>query len=628
MHKNDLINPSNPSDNSSPILICGDVFSLPLEILHHTMPDVALTRQQPNKADVSKQKKMAHAIATSQISRQEAERLSFHAVISRLIASIVNEGLAQCSWNETRQEGMLRQSFSNVRDAATISFSLRDAMFTDPSKNVTFMDPQDITQGRVLLHTKEHSSNLSISDFMHTISDWNGFDRDKVDSIIQELDSCYENAILRYLSPPATPTLDTEPIEWEQSLIEGHATHPMFRSRMSVTNDVQVLDPERLLTIKIRFIAFPRDQLIVFGNYPRDIMPLFEKLGIRDDDATNQVIPIHEHHMGHVKARFGHLAYDILDASCDARAQASTRTVVPWDLNTNKPLLDNLALKLPLGIKITSALRTITPWTTQVGVELNKHWPNMHHLDTQILHVCRELASFSNSSPDYDIAKFVSCIVREEATTWVRPGESVALCAALVEKSNGGRGEAVVVTAWGLDTPAKRVAFLESYVDLLLRALLPPIIHHGFAFEAHGQNMLVHYDKSTGTLLGFSTRDFGGIKVWQDQFEKSTGHRIKMLKDNATESHSLKEMFDVAYHTLIQSHLHRLIRALDLHSTREGWKILRRALERQIPKDHELYAAWLDKDTSSYKAFIRMKAEGLYRDYTYVDVPNLLNLGR
>jgi hypothetical protein len=36
-----------------------------------------------------------------------------------------------------------------------------------------------------------------------------------------------------YLNPPPAPIIASTPIEWEQSIITGHPTHPMHRTRLS-----------------------------------------------------------------------------------------------------------------------------------------------------------------------------------------------------------------------------------------------------------------------------------------------------------------------------------------------------------------------------------------------------------
>lgn len=46
---------------------------------------------------------------------------------------------------------------------------------------------------------------------------------------------------------------------------------------------------------------------------------------------------------------------------------------------------------------------------------------------------------------------------------------------------------------------------------------------------------MLHYNVATGKLLGFSIRDFGALKVWQDDMFASIGERVELLKGNAAE---------------------------------------------------------------------------------------------
>lgn len=71
-----------------------------------------------------------------------------------------------------------------------------------------------------------------------------------------------------------------------------------------------------------------------------------------------------------------------------------------------------------------------------------------------------------------------------------------------------------------------------SYIHLALEAFLPPCIHNGVAFEAHGQNTLARFDIKTKKLLGFVIRDFGGIKVHQETLRQSCGAEIDVLPDS------------------------------------------------------------------------------------------------
>ena len=141
---------------------------------------------------------------------------------------------------------------------------------------------------------------------------------------------------------------------------------------------------------------------------------------------------------------------------------------------------------------------------------------------------------------------------------------------------------------------------------------------------------MLHYEVATGQLLGFSIRDLAGVRIHQPTFAAATGHRVNLILNNCNDAPDLQEVHSKAFHALIQTHLYRVVRSLGLHSDREGyagWKVVRRALERHVPEG-ELRRDWLETGTAHYKCFLRMRIGGLYRDYVYMDIPNLLDLGR
>ncbi|CAG8706738.1 15138_t:CDS:1, partial [Dentiscutata heterogama] len=73
-------------------------------------------------------------------------------------------------------------------------------------------------------------------------------------------------------------------------------------------------------------------------------------------------------------------------------------------------------------------------------------------------------------------------------------------------------------------------------------------------------------------------------------------------------------VYTLLYHTLILCHIYRFIRALNLHYSGVGWKIVREHLSEIIPRDHLLWKLWLEDKVTKMKCFVRMKYEKLYRD--------------
>ncbi|KAI9505612.1 IucC family-domain-containing protein [Coemansia spiralis] len=466
---------------------------------------------------------------------------------------------------------------------------------------------------------------------MRLVGKWNSYSSAAVDNICCELASSIENQAYAYKNrPPAPSVAFSTAIEWEQSIVEGHATHPMHRARYAVPPLEHIAPDTDFFHLRLAFIAVPRSEVRIEGNLEELLDPLYgntdmdsaDKQGsqyILDyvDRSVEIVLPVHPLHLPAVQAMFAFAR--VLPFSVPAEAQASLRTVRP---SAFMPLGYNI--KLPLGIKVSSSLRTITPWSTYVGPRITKVIPMLLRgmATGEPLLIAGEPASAVSTSPDFDIAKYLSCVIREDPEFICRSrGERVILAAALTTYDDS--GTSTIVQQWNLDTQEKRRAFLQAYAEKLFDAFLPPIINHGFAFEAHPQNSLLRIDAETGEIRGFIVRDFGGIKVHRETFKQSSGIYIDMLPNSCTDAQSMYEVYDLAYHTLVQCQLHRLVRALKLHYKGNGWAIVRKAFEQRVPESHSLRSTWY-QESFDLKCFVTMKVDGLYRDYIYRKVPNVL----
>ncbi|PIA14897.1 hypothetical protein COEREDRAFT_45656 [Coemansia reversa NRRL 1564] len=449
--------------------------------------------------------------------------------------------------------------------------------------------------------------------------------------LCDELDNSADNQARAYMNRRPDPDIFTSTaIEWEQSIIEGHATHPMHRARHAVSPLKPVGSDTDFSCPNLAFVAVPRSEIRVEGALEELLTPLYSHAEAERPDLDSGqfildyidrshelVLPAHPLHLPAILHMFPSVRQ--LPFSAPASAQVSLRTVCPEAF-----MSFGYAIKLPLGIKVSSALRTITPWSTFVGPRITQVIPQILHrapVEGALL-IAGEPASAVSTNPDFDIAKYLSCIVREDPEHICRPrGERVIVAAALTNYTD--KGESAVIKQWSLGSQTQRRDFLKSYTDKLLDAFLPPILNHGFAFEAHPQNTLLRIDAKSGALKGFVVRDFGGVKVHRETFRLSTGVDIEMLPDACTDAKNMYEVFDLAYHTLVQCQLHRLIRALDLHYHGDGWDIVRKSFEQRVSKDHPLHHVWYQA-SFDFKCFISMKLGGLYRDFLYLKLPNIL----
>ncbi|KAL1917748.1 uncharacterized protein VTP21DRAFT_3582 [Calcarisporiella thermophila] len=565
------------------------------------------------------------------------------ATSSRLLTCLVNEGLATgtfvpepsqaalgfCLIRKDHVSYIVRLSgrpigHSNPPSLATSILGRRDL------STVALLDPKDMTYPIYCvelnddqIHLDSIQMELDPTTIFRRFAQVLSIEEPVLEELCRELNSSVEHMEYTLKNRKSAPTLSSSTMEWEQSIVEGHPHHPMHKSRYTVAPLAPISPSYDFYRIQIRFVSMPENELQMRGQYRELVAPLEHRLGVHLPEG-HVLIPVHPLQIPNLVNLFSKRGLVVYppEISASSNAQASLRTVVLDDC------LEGLALKLACGMKVSSAMRTITPFTTFLGPGISNDIIPRLTLDHEALQVEPEVASVVVRDEDSDVAKHLSCILREETSDRVQNarGERIIPCAALVERDPDACGETISVLAkrWNLDTEAKRIKFLTRYVDLVLRAFLPPLIHNGFAFEAHLQNAKARFDLATGELLGFTVRDYGGIKVHQDTLYASIGRRMEVLEGSCVVAKTLDESFKLLHHTLIECHLHQIVRAVDLHYNGIGWRLVREKMTTLIPHDHPLFRAWLQSEFVPGKALMRMKLDGLYRDYLYTDFPNLI----
>ncbi|OLY78988.1 hypothetical protein AYI68_g6640 [Smittium mucronatum] len=528
--------------------------------------------------------------------------------------------------------------------------------------SVGLIDPQEIGSNFLYSQDFKNISSLQSKDvtlvdpifFMKTTGNWLGADSNLIENMCGELQSSIIHQAYRYENPPTLPDFDSyKSIDWENSIVEGHATHPMHRSRHSIFPVPELAPETDFRHIKIKFIAIEKNNVVIEGDYESSLQPLFKSAtetasqaiqaptDIHDmlslvNQNTHVIVPVHEMHLPAVIQKFGN-QISVLPFFTIAEGQASLRTVSPKSLEKS-----GLCIKLPLGIKTSSALRTITPWSTHIGPRISKILPILNKRLVEIysststpynpenMYVAREIASIVHNDADFDISKYLSCIVREEADYLIRNNydEKAIVCAALTESLSD--GVPFVEKSLGLVADDQKIKFFTSFVDIYFGSLIPYIVQFGWTFEPHQQNTLIRVSKKEPHVVkGIIIRDFGGIKIHLQTLEKGlgTGDTVEMLPDAFADADDIQQVYKIAYHTMIQCQIHRLARALNLHYSGVAWSITRKLLLKYVGDvNHPLYKCWTSP-TIDLKSFVAMKLDGLYRDYLYSKVSNVLMYG-
>lgn len=471
----------------------------------------------------------------------------------------------------------------------------------------------------------EFGRYTSLSDALEPVRLWNKFveglllDQTLRETIEKELRSSLNWQREAFEHPPRCPSLSSPAIEWEQSLVAGHPTHPMHRARSmaSVPSSYDWYHP------RIRFACVPRSKLHISGDFEQKMRGLVESTAAKvgkslPTDADIVFVPVHEQQISNILQKFDDVSILDSEINVGALAQSSIRTVIVPDM-------PGVAFKLAVGVKISSSLRTISHFTADFGPRFSEQIVPKLVINPDILKVELEPASAVYRG-DPDTVKHLTAVLREEYHP--REGECLIVCAALLEMGHEGLqpGVSAIEHILNLDTPDKKAAFLDRYIRLACEALIPPLLYNGVSFEAHAQNVLARFDTTSGELLGFVVRDLGGLRIHAPTLRESTGTDFQFLPGHCIETATLEETYPKFYHTLFHNHLQRLIRILGMHHNGLGWEMLRTHLQNVIPVDHPLRKAWLAPENAFVpgKCLLRMRLQGVYRDMVFNPFPNLI----
>ncbi|KAJ2772113.1 hypothetical protein IWQ57_001907, partial [Coemansia nantahalensis] len=308
-----------------------------------------------------------------------ARRACF-ATTSRLLACLVNEGLVDAYHASAGSDGTAGHLLVVPRGASPadcgecLISQLRHRPVTGPQLTsascggaalapVLLLDPEDLGMGHWIQAACSDAAALvaDAGQIMARVGRWNACDGAAAAAVASELASSTAHQAHAYAHRRPLPSLLTAAaIEWEQGIVEGHATHPMHRMRHAEPPLAPVGPETELWQVRLAFVAVPRSELRVEGAFDELLAPLYAHAQPRAgtggrlldhvDCAREVVLPVHPLHLPAVLAKFGYARP--LPFALPAAAQLSLRTMVP-----EFPGGSAFNVKLALGVKTTSALR-------------------------------------------------------------------------------------------------------------------------------------------------------------------------------------------------------------------------------------------------------------------------------
>ena len=436
--------------------------------------------------------------------------------------------------------------------------------------------------GPVVMHTGERIKDGA--SLLRIIGRWASLD---VENFCLHIENSVDNQEIAYSEPQLT--IDSTPIEWEQGLQEGLSMHPLYKCRYPVVADFR--------TVLLHFVVVDQSQVNVQGEYDSWISRL---LPDNIEKKPNHVfIPVHGLQLANVRRAFPDA--QVLPITIEARPEISMRTVtVP---------VSDIVLKLPVGIKISTTIRTIDPLEVMMGQQVRTLLPVIEQASSRFggsLIMTQEFAAAATGS------KHLGCIIRESTEAQARrTGERVIVCATMSEN---------IEALWG-NSHHDKATLLRSYCSHFFRAVLGPVFHLGIGLEAHLQNTLVRLDPATGDIKGFVVRDLGFFMVHEPTFEAATGMRLKLeVPKPRMLAPNLETIYWFLFSPVLIGHLYMIVRAL--RPGLAGWCIVREELDKVIPADN-LLARQIWLETADNRTFAFMKHE-FFGDHPKILTPNPL----
>ncbi|WP_256600485.1 MULTISPECIES: IucA/IucC family protein [unclassified Pseudomonas] len=327
----------------------------------------------------------------------------------------------------------------------------------------------------------------------------------------------------------------------EQWGTTGHPWHPNCKTKLGLaTSEVIDYSPEFESSFNVLLYAVHRDFMHIeslpdFPDYSSELMrwlpgPMHELGRQLEAMALNAhdyiALPVHPWQAEKTLPKL--FAAEIRDqllivtriTAFIAHPTMSFRTVLP-EASAPAPMV-----KLPVGLGLTSAQRTVSPRSACMGprvsallMKILKSEPGLQ----KKLTIVAEHTGLHFRAPGVsdDRARHLSALYRANLSDSLEPGEIAIPVGSLFAMDHEHQP---LLRHWvslseGTDTTQAVLQFLDCYLYAALPGILGMYVLYGVAFEAHQQNslMIMGADGHPSRLL---LRDFGDIRI-----DKTTLHQ-------------------------------------------------------------------------------------------------------
>jgi len=439
---------------------------------------------------------------------------------------------------------------------------------------------------------------------------------------------------------------------FEQWVTQGHPYHPCSKTKLGLSSEeVKQYSPEFHQQTNIYIAAIHHDVIHIesMNNDPHytewffKCFPKIKSLWLNTLKSNGidpkQYVPIpihpwqatHQIHTLFKKLMDSNKLFISHDVMLPTNPTLSFRTVAPT-CNALQP-----HIKLPVAIQTTSAVRTVSPASTENGPKISYFLHEILEQENyfnETLRFMPEIFGLHVTGFDDETSKHLSAIFRENVNSQLKDGEMAIVVAALFEPTPIKHTPLLIeiIEFAGVKNYQSAANYFRRYVNIILKSYLDLYLLYGIALEAHQQNTIATFRQ--GELVATIARDFGGLRLYLPTFEEK-GFKLTPYPGSATLRKNRDEVRNKLLHTTYQYHLGEWIFYLSkYYNVPEScfWAIVKEVTEQRFTalRSRMKPAVWEQERQAILgknwvlKALLKMRLDNVSSDYIYVPIENPL----
>jgi siderophore synthetase component len=318
------------------------------------------------------------------------------------------------------------------------------------------------------------------------------------------------------------------------------------------------------------------------------------------------------------------------DINLTAQPSISCRTLISEE-NIFHP-----HIKLPLSIQATSVPRFLSPCPVENGPKLSKILEEIlskEHALGNSLKIASEFCGL-HIKDDYEVAKNLSIIYRENPLKLINKGELLLVVAALFENIPLTQKPLLIeISELAIkNTDESILDYFSKYAEVVIKAFFKLYLIYGISLEGHQQNTFVVFKDFFPHYV--IVRDLAGIK-FSPSILGSRNYHLQPYPDSSTVAKGENELINTFLHTVIQSHLGEVLLIFcQYYNLPEAlfWKIIRTQIVEQLnlSRSEVEESRWLSVSNSilendwHVRGLMRMRLKDISFEDIYVTLKNPL----